>query len=333
MATILFYSPINDLTIFQRVGFYSTDINILRDLGHEVILTNSLIKVAFKKYDILFAYFYTWSAFASIIAWLKFKKTIITGGADELEPSYNKSKEKLFIHRSLFRLGHFFSSWIIPVSNADLNNFVKLVGNKKISLIPHAVDTNLYNPSGKQNNKLFLTIGWMGTEANVRRKGMLDAIKVLAELRSRQFEADLIIAGTPGPGLSILKELAQKLHVNDHIEYRLNVTEKEKIELLKRCGYYLQLSEFEGFGLAALEALSCGSCVVHTGRGGLSDFMADYGLTQKWPLEPSKIAEMIICENEAITIENCKSKVRHLHVDEKFSLSMRRKAFSFLLSK
>lgn len=49
------------------------------------------------------------------------------------------------------------------------------------------------------------------------------------------------------------------------------VSEEEKIAFLKRSKYYFQLSLYEGFGLAALEALCASNILIHSGKGGLAN--------------------------------------------------------------
>lgn len=46
---------------------------------------------------------------------------------------------------------------------------------------------------------------------------------------------------------------------------------RTKISILKSSQYYFQLSQYEGFGLAALEALCAGNIIIHSGKGGLSN--------------------------------------------------------------
>lgn len=326
MAKVLFYSPLIDVKLFEQVGFYSIDIEILRDLGHEVIVVNKLVEVFSRRYDILFAYFYTWSSLAAIIARLKGSRVILTGGADLLDKSFNISYKKLLLHRWFFRLGHLFSTKILAVSTTDLKNFTQLVGSSKIYLVPHSVDTSKYTASRIQKQNSFLTIGGMVTEANVRRKGMDIAVKLISELRYRKLNVRLIIAGTHGPGAYALLKLVDELELSDAVEFKFNISEPEKINLLQSSKYYLQLSEFEGFGLAALEALSCGSCVVHSGRGGLMDFMGQYGLIQKWPLNIKNIADEVIENNLCFSNNINDIDRRHEYVVQKFSLTMRREA-------
>jgi glycosyltransferase involved in cell wall biosynthesis len=284
-----------------------------------------------RRYDIVFSYFYTWSSFAIIIARLKGARAIMTGGADELDASFNRSWKKLFLHRWIFRLAHFFSSNILAVSTSDLKNFSQLVGRRKLSLIPHVVDTAKLTASLIQKQNTFLTIGWMGSEGNVRRKGMDIAVKLMHEFSARNWSAKLIIAGTPGRGTDALRKLVNELKVKDRVEFKFNISEEEKVHLLQSSNYYLQLSEFEGFGLAALEALSCGSCVVHTGRGGLSDFMGQYGLLQKWPVDVENVANEII--EYSVSAINYKNEIarRHEYVVQNFSLAMRREALCSII--
>ncbi|MGQ0708802.1 MAG: glycosyltransferase family 4 protein [Rhodoferax sp.] len=332
MAKILFYSPVGNVSLFDRVGFYATDIRILKEIGHGVEVANSLKEVLTRDYDVLFVYFYTWGSLAVSIARLRGKIALMTGGADDLDPSYNKSSRKLLLHRFFFRLGYLFSSEVLAVSKTDYGNFSRLVGERKLSLVPHVVDTSYFTPGLGQLQRTFVTIGWMGTEGNVRRKGMDVAVRLLAELNVQNWCAQLVIAGTPGPGTDMLRKLAEDLGVSKYVEFRFNISEEEKIDLLQSVEYYLQLSEFEGFGLAALEALSCGACVVHTGRGGLADFMDNLGLCQKWPLDISDIAKNIIENNNSIFKRGQKIEERHRFVVQNYSLAKRREAMAAKIS-
>ena len=69
----------------------------------------------------------------------------------------------------------------------------------------------------------------------------------------------------------LLEQLIQKLKITNKVIFTGEIEEDKKITLLKNNRYYFQLSTYEGFGIAALEALAAGNIVIHSGKGGLND--------------------------------------------------------------
>jgi glycosyltransferase involved in cell wall biosynthesis len=59
-----------------------------------------------------------------------------------------------------------------------------------------------------------------------------------------------------------LRDLVKELHIADAIEFRLNVSEQEKRELLRSAGLLVVSSVVEGFGIVVLEANALGVPVV-----------------------------------------------------------------------
>jgi glycosyltransferase involved in cell wall biosynthesis len=59
-----------------------------------------------------------------------------------------------------------------------------------------------------------------------------------------------------------LVQLARQLGLEDKIEFRFNVSEREKLEILKLCRVLVVPSSVEGFGIVVLEANACNVPVV-----------------------------------------------------------------------
>ncbi|RGT58258.1 MULTISPECIES: glycosyltransferase family 4 protein [Bacteroides] len=272
---VLFYSSVTSKKLFDTQKFYRIDIDILRDLGYTVILSNKVFDVlSFWKYDFVFAYFYRKAFLVALFARLYGKDTYFTGGIDDLDESYASSKRYL-IQKILFNLCYLISKSCIIVSHSDLKNIKKCLCYKtlkKTSFSEHAINTDVFSNSLSKKD-YFLSIGWMGSIENVQRKGIDTAIKLFARIREiPKFEHyKFFIIGKEGDGTSYLQSLIKKLNLNDSVKLIGECPENEKIMYLKQSRYYFQLSKYEGFGLAALEAL-CANCIlIHSGKGGLSN--------------------------------------------------------------
>jgi N-acetyl-alpha-D-glucosaminyl L-malate synthase BshA len=102
-------------------------------------------------------------------------------------------------------------------------------------------------------------------------KRVEDVVRILSLVR-KQLPARLVLVGD-GPELPRAVELASELGVRQHVVF---AGQQESIEaLLKVADLFLLPSEFESFGLAALEALSCGLPVIATKTGGLAEVIRE----------------------------------------------------------
>lgn len=278
---IIFYSSVRDKSLFNTQKFYQIDIFILKDLGYNVILSNKIMD-AFKfwKYDIVFGYFFRYSFFFILIAKIFGKQSYLTGGIDALDLNY-AGKKAYYIQKFFFKLCYRIATKCIIVSKEDLKHVEKIVGNNKsrITYSEHSIDTSVFTGGKKLSDKErnFVTVGWQGTEGNVKRKGIDKALILFSSLKQKQEFANskILIIGRNGSGTPFVQRLIEKLGLKDSAIIIGEVSEEEKIAYLKNNKYYFQLSEYEGFGIAALEALIAGDIVIHSGKGGLNNHIYD----------------------------------------------------------
>ena len=59
---------------------------------------------------------------------------------------------------------------------------------------------------------------------------------------------NFIIMGWKGEGTTFVQSIINKYDLNDSVELKGEVSEEDKINLLKRSKYYFQLSLYEGIG-------------------------------------------------------------------------------------
>lgn len=141
---------------------------------------------------------------------------------------------------------------------------------RPIDVIYNAVDYNRFNTKRKKGycRKYFAP---EGTKilihcSNFRPvKNVLDAVRAFA-LVKKAIPAKLLMLGE-GPDLPSARALANELDIADDISFLGN---QDAVEEILPCGdLFLFPSKYEGFGLAALEAMSCGLPVIATNTGGL----------------------------------------------------------------
>lgn len=106
----------------------------------------------------------------------------------------------------------------------------------------------------------------------IPRKNVSLAIDAVAVLRSRGDNVRLVIAGT-GPEEASLRTHAINCGIGDHVDFVGRVTEQSKVALLRSADVFVFPSTLEGFGMAAVEAMACGTPVVALDSGPVTEFL------------------------------------------------------------
>jgi len=321
---ILFYSSVKTKKMFSIQKFYRIDISILKDLGYRVKLSNSILDFfLFWKYDIAFIYFYRYGLLPAFISKLFGKKVIFTGGIDYLDKEYAGLKSYT-LQKIFFIFCNVFSDKNILVSNSDVLNVKKIVNNFKKDKFPisyHVINVDDFVCGNIHNRKkIFCTIAWMLRVENVIRKGVDKSILLFKEIYYNDSDFRMVIIGPIGEGTDYLKEIIKKEKLEDVITFTGAIDENEKIDILKESTIYSQLSIYEGFGIAAIEALAAGNLVVHSGKGGLSDAIGNNGILVE-NYNYKEIAENIklILNNEEIYKNNIDMGIKHVETNFKYS--------------
>ncbi|HLY71867.1 MAG TPA: glycosyltransferase, partial [Puia sp.] len=111
--------------------------------------------------------------------------------------------------------------------------------------------------------------------SNFRKlKRVDDIVRIFAEVR-KKIPSKLLLVGD-GPDRSAAEDLCRELNLSEDVRF---VGKQEQMEeIIAVADLFLLPSEYESFGLAALEAMAAGVPVISTDVGGLPEINVD-GIT------------------------------------------------------
>lgn len=156
---------------------------------------------------------------------------------------------------------------------------------KDIMVIPNFVDTHRFHLTDKSHFKKMLAPNGeriLAHVSNFRKvKRVEDVIRVFERVHE-QIPSKLLMIGD-GPERQSAEELCRHLRVCNDI--RFLGKQEQMNEILSITDLFLLPSQYESFGLSALEAMACGVPVISTNAGGLPEinvhgktgFLSDVG--------------------------------------------------------
>ena len=149
----------------------------------------------------------------------------------------------------------------------------KIDENKIKKIIP-GVDREIFFPdlTVKKEN-IFLSIGRIQ-----KQKGQLQTLKFLNNFKKIENDFKCIFIGGPSGkhGNEYLQELKQTVkdfNLETHVEFLNNLPQSEIIELLNQAKLLIHTSQFETFGLVAIEANTMGVPVLTINNGSLMEII------------------------------------------------------------
>jgi N-acetyl-alpha-D-glucosaminyl L-malate synthase BshA len=148
-------------------------------------------------------------------------------------------------------------------------------GAQAIEVIPNFVDTQRFKPGSNPERRAQLAapdeklVFHVGNFREVKRPK--DALRAFAAA-TREIKARLVMVGD-GPELGATRELARELGIESRVNFL--GTYDAIWELLPQADLFFLPSEYESFGLSALEAMACGVPVVASNTGGVPEVVED----------------------------------------------------------
>jgi glycosyltransferase involved in cell wall biosynthesis len=165
----------------------------------------------------------------------------------------------LFLHRPLI-----FTDLHLPCSEHEADVLVRMgVSAERIRVVPLWIETDGIDclahrpPQHTFTRPMILYIGQI-----TRRKGSDLVVEAMPAVIERYPQACFVFVSHNPAGRADLHARAEQLGVSKNLQFLGQVSEEEKIALLRACDAYVLPTRYEGFGLPLLEAMACGTPMI-----------------------------------------------------------------------
>lgn len=142
---------------------------------------------------------------------------------------------------------------------------------KEIKVIPNFVDANRFHLTNKEHFKKMLAPGGeriLAHVSNFRKVKRVEDVLAIFEKVHQQMPSKLLMIGD-GPERQNAEDICRKMGITDDVRFLGKQDQME--EILNIADLFLLPSQYESFGLAALEAMACGVPVISSNAGGLPE--------------------------------------------------------------
>jgi len=271
---ICFYARLKEDWYFDLLDFYSNDIKIFKELGHEVVKVHNW-KMLPRDCDLYFIWWWS-SGIIPIIKANRLSKPVITiGNIHYYDMSDQGYFQRPFYIKQFIKYSLKHSDVQIATAKIELEGIKKLGAVNPI-LIYHAIDSNKYSFKPNENREDFLLTLTQLTKPNIQRKKVKEIILAFANVSPLFPKLKLYIVGNKkDDGYVDLLELVKNQKLDNKVEFLDRVSDTEKIDLYQRCRIYIQPTSFEGFGMAIAESMLCGAPVITSRNGAVPEVCGD----------------------------------------------------------
>jgi len=316
-----FFARVKDRPTLERVEFYKQDIDVLRDCGFDVTIATRWREISGNA-DLYFIWWWQWAFLPLLKARRSGRPCLVTGTFNFETPTRGAYFSRPVYERALMAYALRHAAANVFVSELECRQVTQALRVNNPSYIPHGVDTDVYCPGTPVREDFLLSVAWLN-QGNAQRKSVPETIKAFALLRDRYPRLRLLVVGERGSAYPELARLAQDQGLGSAVEFLGAIPRDEKISLMQRCRVYVSPSRYEGFGLAVLEAMSCGAPVVSSPVGAVPEVVADAGLLVDGT-SPVAIADAVsrYLEDDALAAE-MGTRGRH-RAEQEFPYTRRR---------
>ncbi len=209
---------------------------------------------------------YPFGIFSLYLKWFRKKKFIISEHWTDYK--FPLSQKISVIQKLISKIIVKNSAFICPVSK-DLEQSMKIFGFKgNYQVVPNVVDTNVFTPNNTPIKKF--TIVHISNMVD-DHKNISGILNTLAKAQKEMESYEAIFIGTNSDKYRVL---ADELKLNS-VSFLDFLPHHELITYLQRASVFILFSNYENLPCVILESFSCGTPVISTDVGGISEFFPE----------------------------------------------------------
>ncbi|MFC7062975.1 glycosyltransferase [Halobacillus seohaensis] len=251
-----------------------------------------------RKYDVIHAHYVFPSGwFGRLLKKITGAKLVVTAHGGDIDKMPKKSA---FIHTQTKHILHD-ADHIIAVGEGLKQEMIRefKAPESLITVMSMGVNRQVFFPVDKNQAKQNLDLEESHTHLLfvgniIEAKGLLELVTAFGQLKMNNDKLNLHIVGQPKQEsfLNELKTILRKDNIKD-VHFHGTLPQNEVAKWMSAADIFVLPSYIEGFGLVAVEAMSCRTPVVGTDVGGLSHLLKDnHGILVK-PKNTSSLREGI----------------------------------------
>jgi len=206
---------------------------------------------------------------------------------------------------------------ITTVSHTSQSDIEKYFGrtNQTTKVIPNGIDTDTFRPLEHIARKPLRIITTASSDQPL--KGLQYLLDAIAKLTDKFPDIHLRVVGKLKPGGATESQL-QQLGLEQHVSFVSGISTEALVEQYAKASIAICPSIYEGFGLPAGEAMSCGLPVISTDGGALPEVVGAAGIIVP-TANSQQIADQIrILLNDQGAAKELGKRARQ-HIIKKFS--------------
>ncbi|WP_027955580.1 glycosyltransferase family 4 protein [Halobacillus kuroshimensis] len=167
----------------------------------------------------------------------------------------NQERLKYYYFHTITRMVMRNVNRVVACSNNDYDLFRRITSDN-LQLIENGINVEKYsrisNQRGTKNH--MITVGRFSSN---KRVDLL--LKLVSQLKKEFEDVKLSIVGKDFDRLrATYEEMIKGYGITEHVEIIENATDERLLEVMAGSEYFISASEYEGFGLSALEAMAAG---------------------------------------------------------------------------